>query len=478
MVSAEAAADSSTKGYETLAKAKRTVAQTSTDIYVQTAIMVGRHLCGKPQDADFGKDKAENLADIAARMRTLVGEAFPSSGNDECLATIVLPKITLPSIRPKESGPSTAKCPPPAVPNSKASAGSSAGASAGSSVPAMPTMSTINKQGDRVGAIDRLNRSGMEVGVKVSHRNLKGVYEIKAIDVAVGGGATVKLSLLFKCISMDQLWATLPARGDRGLCPGPPVQSKDAAVDEEKPAAEAPPTAGVELAASTAVGDEDQCPLTELIDALCSKACPNAPPASLAPLAPGVIGTTCVPKAGAGKPPPSLAPLAPGVIGTICGGALAGAKSGTSTEAGPRKRPRRLAALKPGMLDTICGGASAGAESGTPTDGSDEQPKSVVEFEPTIVVDLENLLKEWSGELRTQLVEYAFNAEWPAGRLAANEKHLKNLASACVFQAMAILGCKIDQGISPGSVLRQLVKPTVGFYVSAGEPALGTNRQR
>ena len=133
------------------------------------------------------------------------------------------------------------------------------------------------------------------------------------------------------------------------------------------------------------------------------------------------------------------------------------------------KRPRRLAASKPGMLAAICREALAGAESGTPTGRSDEEPKSAVEFEPTIVLDLENLLKEWSGELRTQLVEYAFNAEWPAGRLAANEKHLKNLAVAYAFSAMATLGCTIDRGISPGSVLRQLLKPTVGFYVSAGE---------
>ena len=92
-VSTDAKADPSTKGYETIAKAKRTAGQASVNIYVQTAVMVGRHLCGKPQDEDFGKEKAENLADIAARMRTLVGEAFPSSDNDKCLATIVLSMI-------------------------------------------------------------------------------------------------------------------------------------------------------------------------------------------------------------------------------------------------------------------------------------------------------------------------------------------------------------------------------------------------
>ena len=100
----------------------------------------------------------------------------------------------------------------------------------------------------------------------------------------------------------------------------------------------------------------------------------------------------------------------------------------------------------------------------------------MVQFEPTKVVDLEDLLGEWKPE--TESVEYSFNAEWPGGRLTGNEKHLKNLAVAYVFTALATLGCKIDQGISPGSVLRQLVKPSVGFYVSTGELALGTNRQR
>jgi hypothetical protein len=103
-----------------------------------------------------------------------------------------------------------------------------------------------------------------------------------------------------------------------------------------------------------------------------------------------------------------------------------------------------------------------------------------VEFEPTKVVDLEDLLKEWevASEDSGKLVEYSFNAEWPVGRLTGNKKHLNNLGAAYVFTALATLSCKIDQGISPGSVLRQLLKPSVGFYVSAGGLALGTNRQR
>ena len=129
----------------------------------------GNYLCGKPQDEDFGKAKAENLHDIAARLRALVGTAFPTLGDDEILGTIVLPRIVSPKIPPTVMGP------PSLVPEKGASAGSSAGASAGSSAPVMPTMSTINSQGERVGAIDRLNRIGMALGGTVSHRTLKGV---------------------------------------------------------------------------------------------------------------------------------------------------------------------------------------------------------------------------------------------------------------------------------------------------------------
>ena len=384
-VVAEATADPSTKGYETLEKAKRTVAQTSVDIYVSTAVMVGRHLCGKPQDEDFGKAKAENLHDIAARLRTLVGEAFPTLGDDEILDTIVLPRIVLPKIPFKCNGPPTDMVLPSASHKKGASAGSSAGASAGSSAPVMPTMSTINSQGERVGAIDRLNRIGMALGGTVSHRTLKGVYKLEGLELASGGGATLTLSLLFKCASMKQLWATLPGRGDQAQGSGTDESSEPEGLHH-----------------SEALG-----------------ACP---------------------KASAAKPPPSLAAPATSVIDSV---------------------PER---------------ASAGADSGTLTVGSDKQRKSVVEFEPTKVVDLEDLLKEWKAE--SAHVEYSFNAEWPGSRLTCNEKHLKNLAVVYVFNALATLGCKIDQGISPGSVLRQLVKPSVGFYVSAGELALGKNRQR
>ena len=148
------------------------------------------------------------------------------------------------------------------------------------------------------------------------------------------------------------------------------------------------------------------------------------------------------------------------------------------SKAGAAKPPPSLAAPATSVVDTVPERASAGADIETPTAGSDKQCKSVVEFEPTKVVDLEDFLKEWKAELRAPLVDHFFNAEWPGGRLTANEKHLKNLAVAYVFTALATLGAKIDQGISPGRVLRQLAKPSVGFYVTAGERALGTNRQR
>ena len=367
---AEAAADPTTKGYETLEKAKHTVAQTSVDIYVAIAVMVGRHLCGKLQDENFGKTKADNLDDIAARLRTLVRGAFPTLGDDKLLDTIVLPRIVLPQIPAKGVGKATAMARPqmhgkgfgpgslPLVPKKEASAASSAGASAGSSAPEMPIMSTINSQGERVGAIDRLNHSGMAVGGTVTHRTLKGVYKLEGLDLASGGGPTVTLSLLFKCSSMQQLWATLPARRareDQGQ-----HSDTDAAAEPE-----GTHTAEAERAASGAVG--------------------------AGALLPQDIATCTFSKAAAAKPPPSLAPPATCVIDSV---------------------PER---------------ASAGADSGTPTAGSDEQPKSVVEFEQTKVVNLEDLLQEWKAE--SGHVEHSFNEEWPGSRLTCNEKHLKNLAT-------------------------------------------------
>ena len=55
---------------------------------------------------------------------------------------------------------------------------------------------------------------------------------------------------------------------------------------------------------------------------------------------------------------------------------------------------------------------------------------------------------------------------------------MQEVATAHAFTSMAILGHKMDQGISPSSVLRQLEKPNVGWFVKTGELALGTNRKR
>ena len=137
--------------------------------------------------------------------------------------------------------------------------------------------------------------------------------------------------------------------------------------------------------------------------------------------------------------------------------------------------------LKPENLHhthVICEGASAGAGNGVSTDALDEEPHSVEQFEKTKVVDLEKILDEWKAEPPTTLVEYAFNANWPADRLTVNEKHIKYMATAHAFSAMTILGCKMDRGISPGSVLRQLAKPNVAWFVKTDELALGTNRKR
>ena len=125
----------------------------------------------------------------------------------------------------------------------------------------------------------------------------------------------------------------------------------------------------------------------------------------------------------------------------------------------------------------MAGGGSAGAWSVASTGGSVAEPNPE-EFEPMKVVGLETFLSEWGPELSGRLQDYSFNPEWPEGRLTTNEKYLKTVAQGLVFSAMALLGCKIDQGISPSRVLQQLATPSVGFYVSTGHRAQGTNRQR
>ena len=111
-----------TRGYETLAKARRSIALTCTEIYTTTGIMVGRYVCGKPQDEHFGKDKAENLRDILARLRQLVREAFPAFGDDGCLASIVVPAPPLSLELPKPQDLPSPAVPPTAVPKRGVSA--------------------------------------------------------------------------------------------------------------------------------------------------------------------------------------------------------------------------------------------------------------------------------------------------------------------------------------------------------------------
>jgi hypothetical protein len=55
---------------------------------------------------------------------------------------------------------------------------------------------------------------------------------------------------------------------------------------------------------------------------------------------------------------------------------------------------------------------------------------------------------------------------------------MQEVATAHAFTSMAILGHKMDQGISPSSMLQQLEKPHVAWFVKTGELALGTNRKR
>ena len=146
--------------------------------------------------------------------------------------------------------------------------------------------------------------------------------------------------------------------------------------------------------------------------------------------------------------------------------------------------PATLGSTSPSALAANAEGASAGAKTCVPAvaEGNPAVP-TPEEFELQKVVELEKFLSEWNMDLpgglqAHRLQEYSFNPEWPEGRLTTNEKYQKTVAQGLVFSAMALLGCKIDQGISPSRVLQQLATPSVGFYVSTGHRAQGTNRQR
>ena len=102
-VSAAAVELPGVRGYETLAKAKRSAGERSKEIYTKIAIITGRCLCKKPQD-DFGKALADDLGDILVRSRQIVREFFPAFGDDDCLAGIVVPVRPEPVEPPNPQG--------------------------------------------------------------------------------------------------------------------------------------------------------------------------------------------------------------------------------------------------------------------------------------------------------------------------------------------------------------------------------------
>ena len=389
-----AAASPSTKGFETLAKARRTTGAMCTDIYVQIAIMVGRFATNKPQDEDFGKDKCEHLGDIEARARRIVAEVFPSLADADCLDCFVVPRRMMPLALAKVASVG----PPPAAAKKKATAGASAGCA-----PEMPTMSTIDGDGRRVGAMDRLNEAGLEIGSNVVHATIKGVYEIEEVDLA-GGLAKVTLKLVYQCITMAQLWAMQPRPdADPGTNSDETVENK---AEEVRAGAD-----GTELQLG---------PTPEIHILACkSKAKPPEPPQ-------------------------------------------------------PAVTPAQEAAPQPAS-DPQQGGASAESSSKVPAELEELRP---VDFEPQKVVDLELFLGEWKLLLMPRIQEHSFNPEWPESRLTANEKYLRIVAQGMVFAAVGLLGCKVDKDVSASRVLKQLAKPSVGFYVSTGHRGQGTNRER
>ena len=166
--------------------------------------MIGRYLCGKSQDENFGKDKADHLRDISQRLHQLVRTEFPAYGNDACLDAVVLPAPPLSLVLPQPQDKPSPAVPSTAVPKA---AVPKAGGSAASST-AMPSLIKIDScSGRRVGPIDRLLSNKMDIGSKVYHGSSKGVYAIEEVPPSHGHGTSVvKLKLLHKCVNMEQLW--------------------------------------------------------------------------------------------------------------------------------------------------------------------------------------------------------------------------------------------------------------------------------
>ena len=147
--------------------------------------------------------------------------------------------------------------------------------------------------------------------------------------------------------------------------------------------------------------------------------------------------------------------------------------------------PATLGSTSPSALAANAEGASAGAKTCEPAlaEGNPAVP-TPKEFELQKVVELEKFLGEWSTDLpgdlqANRLHEYAFNPEWPEGRLTTNGKYGTQIAQGLVFSALALLGCQIDKSISPGRVLIQVLTPALesGFYCQVGHRAQGTNRE-
>ena len=163
--------------------------------------MVGRYLCKKNQDEDFGKDKATNLGEILTRIRKVVPEWFPNAGdNYECLNSIVVPIIQVAIVAPKAKGNTkVAAAPTTALP------GAGATAAAGT---VMFELSEVDASGNRTGGHGKLNANSMKVGSRVHHPKTKGTYEIAKV-VEIDGGQAIMLRLCNRCISMEQLWKTL-----------------------------------------------------------------------------------------------------------------------------------------------------------------------------------------------------------------------------------------------------------------------------
>jgi hypothetical protein len=161
-------------------------------MYVNITCCVGRFLCGKPQDVEFGESTAESLSDIHDRLLALRTEIFPAVHGDQGLE--LMTKWAAKAL-PAASKPSEQK------PVAKAAASSAA-------LP-MPVLHEVDAvTGRRDGAWNKLAEQGLARQSKVEHPLRRGVYTIEDV-CGTAGAETIRLAKFADAVSVEDLWGAL-----------------------------------------------------------------------------------------------------------------------------------------------------------------------------------------------------------------------------------------------------------------------------